>query len=89
MGHHLKDYTLTKDWVDLASLPDYTAIAGVQITVQAKFVKTTPSCLVFIGGTDAPDGDHGSLLTTTDAITSTNNHWWVKGEGTLAILVEE
>ena len=96
MGRHLKDYILTEEWVDLTTLDDYNSIAGVEITVQAKFVR---HAFVFLGGTTAPEdldpdlanatNQQGSLLQTGVALTQTSDHWWVRGHGRLSILIEQ
>ena len=86
MGYHLPDYKLTNEWVDLASIAEYSAIVDSLVTVQAKYVL---SAYIWIGGASAPDKDSGSLLTTGVAISTTSNHWWVKGDGTLSVLMED
>lgn len=85
MSFNLPDFKLSEEWTDLSQEEGYSAIAGKTITVQAKYA----TGYVWIGGTEAPEGDSGSLLEKTQAVTGKNTNWWVKGSGLIAIIVED
>lgn len=86
MGQSLPDIRLTDEWVDITTLSGYGATANALITVQAKFVS---QAIIYVGGASAPTNeDDGMLLQTAMSVSSTAAHWWVKGQGKIAILVE-
>ncbi len=87
MGRSVNDVVLTEDWVDIAALPGYSGIVNKKTTVQAKYV--AGASYIFIGGNTPPSGDNGLLFLTGTAVTQTSDHWWVKGKGRLAVLIEE
>lgn len=86
MAYSKLDIPLSKEWVDLTTLDGYDDCANVSITVAAKYANP---CYVFIGGTSAPEGDNGLLLFNGSGVSGTSDHWWIKGSGTISVLVED
>lgn len=85
MSYSKLDVKLTKDWQDLTSLSGYEDCADVVITVAAKYANPA---YVFVGGTTPPEGDNGLLLLNGTGVSGTASHWWIKGSGTISVLVE-
>lgn len=81
------DYTATDQWTDLVTIPAYAGIAGQRTMLQNKGIQRT---LVYFGGAAAPTGaGFGTRLAAEVSVTGTSDHVWVKGEGPVAIQVED
>jgi hypothetical protein len=75
---------LKEEWIDITTLDGFEDIVSEDITVVANFVNNAYIC---IGGSATPVGNNGSLLLTGTGVTGNSDHWWVKGYGTLSIIV--
>lgn len=86
MAQSYPDFALSGDWQDIAVAAGYGAIANQRVTLQAKSNDVT---LVYIGGAAAPAPRDGVALYVGNSLTGTSDHFWVKGRGSVAVLVED
>lgn len=87
MAKSYPDYTATEEWKDLATLPAYAEIISQRVTIQNKGLQRA---LVYFGGGSAPTGaGYGAKLLADAAVTGTSDHFWVRGDGPIAVLVED
>jgi len=87
MAKSYPDFTATEAWTDLAGLPAYAEIVGQRVMVQNKGLQRV---LVYFGGAAAPAGDgYGTKLLADVSVTGTSDHFWVRGDGVVAIQVED
>lgn len=87
MAESFDDLTLEDEWQDVAASEIYPEVAGQRVTIQ---YKGGPIVLVYIGGASAPSNrSFGILLEQGQSVTGTSDHFWVRGAGTVAILVED
>ena len=88
MAQNFPDVEVKTDWVDILTLPGFEALAGQRVSVQAVSVPSTP-IKVYLGGAAAPAGDWGNRLVLHASVTGTTDHIWVKGRGSVAVLLED
>jgi hypothetical protein len=90
MGYSKDDLALDPlVWTDIAAVDGYEDVAGQLLTIQSK---GNYPALVYIGGALPPSGDsldHGISLNPGSAVTITADNFWVKGQGSVAILIED
>jgi hypothetical protein len=86
MAKSYPDFIMTGSWQDIAAATGYTTIANQKVTIQQK---SGFSMLVFMGGASAPGEKDGIAMTRAKAVTGTSDHFWVKGKGRAAVLVED
>jgi hypothetical protein len=87
MAKSYPDFAATEAWSDLAALPAYAGIANQRVMIQNKSLQRA---LVYFGGAAAPAGEgQGTRLLADIAVTGTSDHFWVRGDGALAIQVED
>lgn len=87
MAKSYPDFVATEAWTDLAALPAYADIVNQRIMIQNKSLQRA---LVYFGGAAAPAADgYGTKLLADVAVNGTSDHYWVRGDGALAIQVED
>ncbi|WP_066700106.1 hypothetical protein [Sphingobium amiense] len=86
MAKSYPDFALTGQWQDIAVATGYTAIANERVMLQSK---SRDAVLMFIGGASAPSADDGIAVSLGKALSGTSDHFWVKGSGEVAVLVED
>lgn len=86
MAKSYPDFQMTGAWQDIAAASGYAEIIGQKVTIQSK---SSSSMLVFIGGSSAPATSDGIALPLSVSVTGTSDHFWVKGTGRAAVMVED
>lgn len=87
MAQSFDDLTLEDEWRDIAASEYYPEVAGQRVTIQ---YKGGPIVRIYIGGVSAPSNEgFGIILDQGQSVTGTSDHFWVRGAGKVAILVED
>lgn len=85
MAQSFPDIPLNNGWQDIVVVAGYATIASQKVTLQSKI----GGAAVYFGGNAAPSGNSGIILNPGQSVTGTADHFWVRGSGTIAVLVED
>ena len=88
MAQSYPDLPLTPNaWTDIPAVGGYSGVANQKVTIQNK---SGYRAFVYIGGAAAPSAaDSGIALNSGQSVTGTSDHFWVRGPGIVAVLVED